>query len=174
MKRQDLFFANRNIKTDVKMNSEEMAAHINQLTENQNALMAELRALRERPVNNLFTYYATPDPIKNISSFSGNKRETLAWIQEVEETLELFEECRNDPIYPQIIRAIKSKITGDAKEIIIAAGNPSNWPDIKEALLNSYGDKRDLTSHIQSLFYVSQGKNTLNEYYNRIKKWTQQ
>lgn len=38
-----------------------------------------------------------------------------------------------------------------------------------QVLLNSFGDKRDITSHIQSLFYIKQGKLNLNEYYHKVK-----
>lgn len=169
MSRQDLFFANRKIIEDT-MNNEELLAHISTLTENQRALMEEIATLRARPVVDPFSYYKTPDPIKNLPTFSGDKRETLAFIQEVEETLELFESSKGEPIYAHIIRAVKGKINGEAKAIVIAAGNPTNWDDIKEVLLNSYGDKRDLTSHIQSLFYTTIGKNSLTEYYNKIKR----
>lgn len=168
-KRHEIFFINRKI-SETKMNNEELLSHINTLTENQRALMEEIASLRARPVVDPFSYYKTPDPIKNLPTFSGDKRETLAFIQEVEETLELFESSKGEPIYPHIIRAVKGKITGQAKAIVIAAGNPTDWEDVKDVLLNSYGDKRDLTSHIQSLFYTTIGKHSLTEYYNRIKR----
>lgn len=168
MKRRDNFFANRNIDEE-EMMQEELVAHITRLTENQKSLMDEMATLRERPTMNPFTYFKTPDPIKNLSNFTGNKRETLAWIEEAEEALALFNDYIHEPIYPQLVKAVKSKIIGDAKEVLIAAGNPSSWTDIKECLLHSYGDKRDITSHIQSLFYVKQGNKTLNEYFNKIK-----
>lgn len=152
------------------MNQEELMAHIAQLTENQRNLVEELAALRARPVIDPFTYYKTPDPIKNLSTFAGNKRETIAWIQEADDALDLFVDSINEPIYAQLVKAVKSKIVGDAKETLIAAGNPSDWAEIKNTLLNSYGDKRDLTSHIQSMFYITQDKSTLVEYFKRIKQ----
>ena len=65
---------------------------------------------------------------------------------------------------------MKCKITGQAREALIAAGNVSTWPQIKEVLTNAFGDKRDLTSHIQQLFYERQGRKTLAEYYSCLKK----
>lgn len=168
-RRHEIFNINRKIFENI-MNNEELLSHINTLTENQRALMEEIASLRARPVVDPFSYYKTPDPIKNLPTFSGDKRETLAFIQEVEETLELFQESKGEPIYSHIIRAVKGKITGQAKAIVIAAGNPTNWEEVKEVLLNSYGDKRDLTSHIQSLFYTTIGKNSLTDYYNKIKR----
>lgn len=64
---------------------------------------------------------------------------------------------------------MKNKITNEAKEILIAAGNPNTWEEIKKNLLNAYGDRRDLTSLIQSLFYIKQGNKTLSEYLKKIK-----
>lgn len=146
-----------------------LIAQVKKLTENQNSLIDTINALQRRardPVLN----FATPDPIKNIPNFSGNRKETLAWIEDTEQTLELFEDYEDDlPKYRQIIRVIKSKIVGEAREVLIASGNPKEWDEIKEVLLNSFGDKRDITSHIQSLFYIRQGKNTLNEYYHKVK-----
>lgn len=113
--------------------------------------------------------FKTPDPIKNLATFSGNKNETQAWIEDIQNTLDLFAIYKGSPTYGQIIRAVKNKIISNAKEILIVAGNPNTWEEIKEILLNAYGDRRDLTSHIQSLFYIKQGNNTLSEYFNKIK-----
>lgn len=151
-----------------ELTKEELIAHIQQLTDNQQSLfdtIARLQTKAEDP----FLAYQTPDPIKILSPFSGNKKETQAWLEDVEDTLNLFEKHKNTPTYSQIIRAIKSKIIGNAKEILIAAGNPNTWEDIKDVLLNAYGDRRDLASHFQSLFYISQGNKTITEYYNTIK-----
>ncbi|XP_055522771.1 uncharacterized protein LOC129716953 [Wyeomyia smithii] len=123
--------------------NEELLAHIQALTANQSSLIETINALKQK-ADDPFVQFKTPDPIKNLTTFSGNKRETQAWLEDVE----------SQPIYPQFVRAVKTKIIGEAKEIIIASGNPNSWEDIKDALLNSYGDRRDLISHIQSLFYA--------------------
>ena len=107
--------------------------------------------------------------MKNLPTFNGNKRTVQAWIDDVEDCLRLFQNYAGQPVYNQIIRAIKNKITDGAREAIIAAGNPNNWNEIKNALLNAYGDKRDLTSYIQNLFRVTQGNKPVTDYYNKIK-----
>lgn len=151
-----------------ELTKEELIAHVQRLTENQQSLFDTIARLQNK-AEDPFLAYNTPDPIKILSLFSGNKKETQAWIEDVEDTLSLFEKHKNTPTYSQIIRAVKSKITGNAKEILIAAGNPSTWDEIKEVLLNAYGDRRDLASHFQSLFYINQGNKTITEYYNIIK-----
>lgn len=151
-----------------ELSQENLLEHIKNLTQNQNLLISQLTALRSK-AEDPFLAFRTPDPIKNLPSFNGNKRETQAWIKDTENTLKLFKNYEHDPIYDQITRAIKAKIIGDAKEVLIAAGNPDDWDTIKGVLENSYGDRRDLTSHIQSLFYIRQGNKSLVEYYNKIK-----
>ena len=147
---------------------EQLMEQIHKLTENQNQLINTIREMKTR-ADDPFLAFRTPDPIKNLPNFSGNRKETLAWLEDTENTLKLFEMYQGTPMYQQIIRAAKNKIIGEAKEILIAAGNPNDWVSIKEILMNSYGDRRDLTSHIQSLFYVRQGKKNLTEYYNKVK-----
>ncbi|XP_053686416.1 uncharacterized protein LOC128735958 [Sabethes cyaneus] len=147
---------------------ESLLQHIKSLTNNQNELIGQIRHLKAK-AEDPFLQFRTPDPIKNLATFAGNKKETHAWLEDAENTLDLFKSYQDEPVYSQLVRAVKNKITGEAKETLIAAGNPNGWAEIKEVILNSYGDRRDLTSHIQSLFYITQGKKTLTEYYNKIK-----
>lgn len=157
------------VETAVEITRDQLIAQVKKLTENQNSLIDTINSLQRRAHDPALNF-VTPDPIKNIPNFSGNRKETLAWIEDTEQTLELFEEYEDDLLkYKQIMRVVKSKIIGEAREVLIASGNPKEWDDIKQILLNSFGDKRDITSHIQSLFYVKQGKLNLNDYYHKVK-----
>lgn len=149
-----------------EITKEQLINQVKKLTENQNSLIDTINSLNSRRSET----FSIPDQIKIIPTFSGNRKETLAWVEDVDQTLEDLLEYEDDfPKWKQIIRFIKSKITGDAREVLIASGNPKEWEDIKEILLNSFGDKIDITSHIQSLFYIRQGKLTLHEYYHKLK-----
>lgn len=147
---------------------EQLLAQVAQLTNNQNSLIATMNSM-QRKMHNPFMNFKIPDQINIISNFNGNKKETLAWVKDTQEALDLFEDFELEPSYKQIMRVVKSKIVGEAREVLIAAGNPTEWADIKEVLLNAFGDRRDITSHIQSLFFIKQGKYTLNEYFHRVK-----
>lgn len=151
-----------------ELTAEQLLQHIRNLTNTQQHLINTINQMKRR-AEDPFLQFKTPDPIKNLATFSGNKKETQAWVDDTQSTLDLFENYKDTPTYAQIIRAVKNKITDQAKEILIAAGNPNDWDEIKEVLLNAYGDRRDLTSHIQSLFYIKQGNKTLSEYFNKIK-----
>lgn len=148
--------------------TEALLEQVKILTENQAQLVQTINALKNK-ANDPFLNFTTPDPIRNIPTFNGNRKEAAAWVQDAEQTLNLFDEYKNDICYGQIIRSIKNKVTGEAREILIASGNPTTWEEIKEILLTAYGDRRDLTSHIQSLFYIRQGKKNLTEYYNKMR-----
>lgn len=151
-----------------EITKDQLIAQITELTENQNKLIQTIASL-ERRAKDPFLNFVTPDPIENIPNFNGNRKETLAWIEDTQQTLDLFEDYEEEPTYKEIMRVVRSKIIGEAREVLIAAGNPKEWEDIKKVLLNSFGDKRDITSHIQSLFYIKQGKLPLIEYYHKVK-----
>ncbi|XP_058122484.1 uncharacterized protein LOC131293392 [Anopheles ziemanni] len=147
---------------------EELLEHIRQHTNTQNELVREMNSLKARSSESIINF-RTPDSIRYLPTYEGKKHETRAWIEDVESELQLFDEYKNSAIYDQIVRAVKSKITGEAREAIIAAGNVSTWPEIKEVLQNFFDDKRDLASHLQTLFYEKQGNKTLLEYYDNLK-----
>lgn len=147
---------------------EQLLQRVQNLTETQNRLLTAIEALERRGRDPLLNF-KIPDQIKIIPEFNGNRKQTLAWVEDTQQTLELFEEYELEPCYPQILRVIRSKIVGEAREVLIASGNPREWNEIKEVLLNAFGDKRDITSHIQSLFYVKQGTKTLNDYFHKVK-----
>ncbi|XP_049291710.1 uncharacterized protein LOC125768305 [Anopheles funestus] len=150
-------------------NQEDLLNHIRFLTNSHNDLLEEMKRLKAK-ADDPYLSYRTPDPVRNLPNFDGNKSETQAWIEDTETALALFKNREGSPMYDQLVRAVKCKITGQAREAVIAAGNVNTWPEIKDVLTNAFGDKRDLTSHIQQLFYERQGKKSLAEYYNSLKK----
>lgn len=151
-----------------EISQEQLIRQVAILTDTQKNLIANISELKRKAINP-FSNFQIPDQIKIIPEFNGNRKETLAWIEDTQEALELFEDFELEPCYKQIMRVVKSRLVGEAREVIIAAGNPSEWSEIKTALLNAFGDKRDITSHIQSLFYIRQGKKSLSEYFHKLK-----
>lgn len=168
-KRQEAYEQRRNMTQQISVDS--VMCQLQALTENQTALFQAIQNLSERsqPTSDPFLTFKTPDSVKNLPTFSGKRREAMAFIAEVDRVLSLFTGYIGTPTYTQIVWAVKSKIILDAKEVLIASGNPSEWEDIKQVLQNTYGDKRDLTSHLQSLFYVKQGNKSLQEYFNKVR-----
>lgn len=56
---------------------ENLIHHIKILTDNQNHLMSTISSLKSES-DDPFLNFKTPDPIKNLPTFSGNKKETHA------------------------------------------------------------------------------------------------
>lgn len=80
--------------------------------------MAELQEIIQGNVQ--VTKFKLPDPIKNMSEFSGNKKELSAWLEELDELYEMYvlkgDEGAPDTIPGHYRRAIKNKFTGDARK----------------------------------------------------------
>lgn len=102
---------------------EELLDHIRRLTDTQNSLVEEMNRMRAVVKDDPMLSFKTPDPIKNLPIFNGNKNETQAWIEDTEATLNLFDTHKGTQTYELIVRAVKSKIVGEAREALIAAGN---------------------------------------------------
>lgn len=117
--------------------------------------------------------YQVPDPIKQLSEFSGNKNELTMWLDEVDQLYNTFkvkgQNGAPDSMNAYYIQAIKNKIKGDARQILCVNGNPATIPDIKKVLLQHYGDQRDIATNINMLFNTRKGDKTHQRFYNEIK-----
>lgn len=67
-----------------------------------------------------------------------------------------------------LMSSILSKIKGDAA-VNIASTTITRWDDLKQALLNTYSDKRDLYTLNIEITEIKQGSETAFEFYNRVQ-----
>lgn len=141
--------------------------------EQLHATVAELQELLRgngRQVDN----FKLPDPIKNMSDFTGNKKELAAWLEELDELYEMYlvkgENDAPDTIPSHYMRAIKNKIKGEARTILCANGNPSSVPGIRRVLLENYGDQRDLATNLSQLFHMKRGDRNNHKFYADVKE----
>lgn len=139
------------------------------------ALRAELAELRTQVARTSQggDAFKLPDPFKYLSEFSGNKKELSAWIEEVDELFNDFK-VRNenggyslDSLY---IRAIKNRVKGEARTILCANGNPNTIDGIKKILVEHYGDEKDFTTNLSTLFRTKKGDKSHLRFYNEIKE----
>jgi len=68
-----------------------------------------------------------------------------------------------------LLRAIKSKVKGDAANAI-SSFEFTGWDSLKQALLATYADKRDLETLTIELCNLKQGKLKVLEFYNKIQE----
>lgn len=137
-------------------------------------LRAQLDELKIQMQGNRVNPFVIPDPIKNMSEFSGNRRELSAWLEEIDEIYDDFaikgQDGAPDTIDSHYIRAIKNKIKGEARTVICANGNPKTIPGIKKILIENYGDQKDLTTNLTILFHLKKGDRSSLKFFNDTKE----
>lgn len=109
-----------------------------------------------------------PDSIKLIPKYSGGKLPLLKWINHVESALADLR-ALNIPILQSWQLAIRSKITGEADRALITSGCNYQWENIKQSLLDHFGDKRNLQTIMAGL-KITMGNKQLDDYYLEATK----
>lgn len=112
-------------------------------------LKATVAELQELLIGNgNFDKFKLPDPIRNMSDFTGNKKELAAWLEELDELYEMYtvKGSKDEPDYipAHYMRAIKNKLKGDARTVLCSNGNPNTIHGIKMILIENYGVQRNV------------------------------
>lgn len=115
-----------------------------------------------------------PDPIKGIPSFDGNRKQLHAWLNTAETTLEKFRPLVTNDVYDIYIQAVFNKIEGRAKDIICLAGSPTSFDEVKTILIESLGDRQELSTYKARLWANKQTPDmSIKLYYNKTKEIVQ-
>lgn len=109
-----------------------------------------------------------PEPIKFLPSFDGNEKFLHHWLATVEETLDAFHPFIANPFYLIWFTAVRSKVIGKANEALITHNVPNNWAQIRACLIETFGDRRDLSTLCQEISHLRQGKKTLDVFYEEV------
>lgn len=118
--------------------------------------------------------FKIPDPIKSIPNFDGNRRQLTAWLQTAENTLSVFHPLVTPQQFQLYVQAVSNKIQGKAKDILCLAGNPMNFVEIKDILMEALGDRQELSYYKSQLWATKQTENiSVHNYFNKIKEITQ-
>lgn len=138
-------------------------------------LKATVAELQELIIGNgNYDKFKLPDPVRNMSDFTGNKKELAAWLEELDELYDMYivKGSKDEPDYfpAHYMRAIKNKIKGDARTVLCANGNPNTIPGIKMILIENYGDQRDLATNLSHLFHMKRGERNNLKFYSDMKE----
>lgn len=118
-----------------------------------------------------FDVFKIPDPIKSIPEYDGNRKQLNAWLQTAEETLNVFKPLAGELQFRLYLQAVSNKIKGKAKDALCLAGNPQSFEEIKAILLETLGDKQELTFYKSQLWATKQNEGmTIHSYFNKIKE----
>lgn len=119
-------------------------------------------------------FFRIPDPIKSLQSFEGNRKQLSSWLNTAENTLNLFKDKIPPQLYAMYVTAVTNKISGKAKDILCLAGNPQDFDNIKEILINALGDRQELSTYKCQLWQNKMlDSMTIHKYYHRTKEIVQ-
>lgn len=113
-----------------------------------------------------------PDLIRDLQPFDGRPQELIAWLTDVEDTLQLY---RSKGVTADqlllISKSVRRKIRGEAADILNANNVTYDWGLIKSTLLLYYKDKRDIKTLDFELTTVKKiPTESLSSYYSRVNE----
>jgi hypothetical protein len=114
----------------------------------------EIQGMEVTRSDNMSTeYISVTEALKFISPFSGNKREVLTFVANVDTAFNCINPSSRDRLYQFVL----TRISGEPRTAI-SHRNLENCEEFKEFLKNMYIEKRPLDLHAYQLFKAKQGK----------------
>jgi hypothetical protein len=110
-------------------------------------------------------YVSISDSLKLVTPLSGNKREALRFISNVDIAFEVINPDHESRVYKFVL----TRISGEPRMAIVHQ-NLDSWVEVKEFLRNTYNEKRTLDFHATQLFKAKQEKLvSVSEWVQRIQ-----
>jgi hypothetical protein len=111
-------------------------------------------------------YISVVQAVKLIpKSFDGNPK----CLREIFEGVEAAKHVMHPTKHPLLLKFVESKITGEAKDRLLARSERNTWEQIKAILEENYAVKRTLEYYASLLFTAKQGSNeTVAQWGSRI------
>lgn len=114
-------------------------------------------------------FFRIPDPVKNIPSFDGNKKQLASWLATARKTLNLFRNLVSEEVMTLYEQSIINKIDGRARDTICVNGNPTTFEQVAEILESVYGDKSDIAMYQTQLWSLKMNDN-IHFHYKKAKE----
>jgi hypothetical protein len=110
-------------------------------------------------------YISVSEALKLVTPFSGNKKEVLTFISNVNTAFEVINPNHEDRLYKFVL----TRISGEPSTAI-AHRHLESWTELREFLRNTYIEKRTLDFHANQLFKARQGKSdSVSEWIQKIQ-----
>lgn len=123
---------------------------------------------------NIDALFKIPDPIKMLPTFDGNRKQLTAWLATAENTLSAFKDYVPQAQFKMYVTAVTKKIQGKAKDTLCLAGNPENFDDVKEIIINALGDRQELSTYKCQLWQCKKTDGmSIMRYYQKSKEIVQ-
>lgn len=126
---------------------------------------------QERQARSLIeTLSRIPDPIKSLPNYDGNKKQLNSWLSTAEKTLATFKPLVSNDVFTIYEQAVLNKLEGRAKDAICMACDINSFEEAKEILINTLGDKFELSTYKAQLWKNRQGAEmSVHKYYQTTK-----
>jgi hypothetical protein len=110
-------------------------------------------------------YISVTEALKLISPFSGNKKEVLTFVSNVDTAFRCINPSNEDRLYQFVL----TRISGEPRTAILHR-NLESWEELKEFLRNTYTEKRTLDFHANQLFKARQERaESISEWIQKIQ-----
>lgn len=109
----------------------------------------------------------TPQIIRDLPCFDGNPVKLNSFIRAIDNIMPLLNEAEGSNVHNVWIQAVRTKIIGDADNILELYGTNLNWNEMKQNLITHYSDRRDEVSLTRDLFKIYQ-TNNVEEFYSKV------
>lgn len=109
-----------------------------------------------------------PDTIKGLPCFSGENDDLTHWLFQVQAIVDAYRELHEEPIWLLWLCHIRGKVTGKAHKALTSANIPNDWARIRATLIEHFGNNRELSSLCQAIPYLSQGRNSVEDFYHEV------
>lgn len=116
----------------------------------------------DRSSNMAEEYVSVSEALKLVTPFSGNKREVLTFIANVNTAFEAI----NPDHEGRLCKFVLTRISGEPRTAIDQR-NLDSWVEVREFLRNTFLEKRTLDFHANQLFQAKQGKT------ESVSEWVQ-
>jgi hypothetical protein len=110
-------------------------------------------------------YISVTDALKLVSPFSGNRKEILTFVSNVDTAFSCIKPEDRNRLYQFVL----TKVSGEPRTAI-SHRNLETWEELKEFLKNTYIEKRTLDFHANQLFRAKQNKaENVSEWIQKIQ-----
>lgn len=125
---------------------------------------------RQNQIANIVNSSKIPETIKSLPLYSGDQKSLIHWITQAQSVVDAYRQLHNNPIWNLWLQAIRTKVTGEAIDALVLNNVGNNWQNIRETLIEYFGDRRDLSSLCQSIPYLRQKSKKMEEFYHEVSE----
>lgn len=129
--------------------------------------------VNENALNSFLNSQKIPESIKGLPTYDGETKSLYQWLRNVDAVVANLEDAPAPQNMQRIwLGYIRNKIVGRASDALIARNQDETWANMRNVLIEYFGDKRDISTLTQSIPYMFQKNKSLDVFYQEINELT--